>query len=177
MVACHSSDNPSTTVFENIETLPKGTLLSLAQAHGLKIEADRCSCEHMRAAIVQHLSNGHCASREGLASHLACASLANQFEELLEGAGESEDPSTLLQIYLLRQIMPILKLKPLRRLLEMHDVTYIDSDKVKQLRQHLKKFLNRLQNGKRSDDTLGLLELHEGPEQKKVHVYVLSGLK
>ncbi|KAJ7476628.1 hypothetical protein FB451DRAFT_1460888 [Mycena latifolia] len=65
----------------------------------------------------------------------------------------TSDPSTLLQIHILRQVCPILKLSSLRRLLDLHDVTYVESDRVKQLRKRLKGFLTRLKTGKRPQST------------------------
>lgn len=42
----------------------------------------------------------------------------------------------------------------MRRLLDLHDVSYVESDKVRKLRGHLKAFLTRVKNGKRADGTL-----------------------
>ncbi|KAJ6565617.1 hypothetical protein DFH09DRAFT_1081768 [Mycena vulgaris] len=56
----------------------------------------------------------------------------------------SENSSTALQIHILTQ--------PLRRLLELHDVPYVESDNVKRLHSRLKGFLTRLKNGKQPVD-------------------------
>ncbi|KAJ6538215.1 hypothetical protein DFH09DRAFT_1090805 [Mycena vulgaris] len=49
-------------------------------------------------------------------------------------------------------VCPLLNLKPLRRLLELHNVPYVESDNVKRLRAQLKGFLTRLKNGKQPVD-------------------------
>jgi hypothetical protein len=56
----------------------------------------------------------------------------------------------------MREIAPILALRPLRRLLDMHDVSYSQKDKVKELRTKLRKFMTRLQRGKHGDDDVRL---------------------
>ncbi|KAJ7433599.1 hypothetical protein B0H11DRAFT_1939370 [Mycena galericulata] len=157
----HSTENPSVELFEDLEKLPKGSLNSLARAHGLRFESKQTNREKLRTLIAEHLSHERCTMREGLVSHLACASVVNQFdaEMLLE---PDEDPSTLLQIHLLRQITPVLKLKSLRRLLDLHDVKYDQSDKVKQLRRRLH------QSGKQSDGTLSLRGSAKRARAKKI---------
>ncbi|KAJ7635439.1 hypothetical protein B0H17DRAFT_1217281 [Mycena rosella] len=62
-------------------------------------------------------------------------------------------PSTLLQIHIIEQITPILKVRALRRLLELHDVAYAESDEAKQLRRHLTGFMKRLLTRKRVEGT------------------------
>ncbi|KAJ6475844.1 hypothetical protein DFH09DRAFT_1109102 [Mycena vulgaris] len=149
VLAAHSDRVPSLSVFNQLEDLPKGTLLALARSHGLGIDPrPGCSSRDiLKDAIMLHLSSGQCLRREGLVSHLSCASLVSQFAgDRLQD--QSEDSSTVLQLHILRQVCPILKLKPLRRLLELHDVSYVESDNVKRLCSRLKAFLTRLKLGK-----------------------------
>jgi hypothetical protein len=83
--------------------------------------------------------------REGLVLHLSCAPIVSQFKDP-ENSEESTDSTTALQMHILRTVAPLLNLKPLRRLLELHDVTYDQSDRVRQLRTRLKSYLTRLKN-------------------------------
>lgn len=136
LLESHTSLHPSTSVFANIESLPKGTLLSLARSHGIAVESKNETVSSLRAAIFQHFSTGSCTSRERLVSHSACASLVSQFEEAAS-CDSSEGPSTLTQIHTLRQVAPLLSLKRLRRLLKMHDVFCLETDRSKQLKRRL----------------------------------------
>jgi hypothetical protein len=54
----------------------------------------------------------------------------------------------------MRQIVPILTLRPLRRLLDMHDVSYSETDKIKKLRQRLRSFMSQLERGKSEEEEL-----------------------
>ncbi|KAJ7444001.1 hypothetical protein FB451DRAFT_1413364 [Mycena latifolia] len=152
LITAHANRVPSVTVFDNLERLSRGSMLAIARSHGLTLDYSRATRDNLRESIILHLSTGSCIRREGLVSHLSCASLVSQFDSL--GLDDpTSDPSTLLQIHILRQVCPILKLTALRRLLDLHDVTYVESDKVKKLRWRLKLFLNRLKCGKRPDGT------------------------
>ncbi|KAJ7865103.1 hypothetical protein B0H13DRAFT_2353165 [Mycena leptocephala] len=64
----------------------------------------------------------------------------------------SDDPSTRLQMYILRQIGPILFVRPMKRLLDLHDIRYTDTDNIRKLRSHLHSFLNRLDRGNSEDE-------------------------
>ena len=61
-----------------------------------------------------------------------------------------------MQIHILRQVAPLLSLKPMRRLSKIHDVVYLETDRSKQLRRRLLDFLTPLERGKQPNDTLSL---------------------
>ncbi|KAJ7677201.1 hypothetical protein B0H17DRAFT_1139842 [Mycena rosella] len=149
----HSNRNPSVSVFNDLENLPRGSLLALVLSHALKTDPRHATRDSLKNEIALHLSSGRCLHREGLSSHLSCASIISQFDSgrLDETC---DDPSTARQINILHQISPLLNLKPLRRLLELHDVSYMESDKSKKLRSRLKAYLKRLMMGKRPDRSL-----------------------
>ncbi|KAJ7512241.1 hypothetical protein B0H11DRAFT_2214041 [Mycena galericulata] len=151
IVAHHSGVHPASDLFSRLEYLPKGSLISVAQAHGVTIDADtKVTLDSLRRAIWKHLGTGACTSREGYTSHLACSSLETQMQAFNDDPDDGLDASTRLQIHIIRQISPLLQRKALRRLLELHNVSYVESDKAKQLRKHLKFFLRRLECGKRT---------------------------
>ncbi|KAJ7240296.1 hypothetical protein C8J57DRAFT_1527738 [Mycena rebaudengoi] len=96
--------------------------------------------------------------------------MTSQFD-IQPSPGSSEDPSTRLQLYILRQVAPTLKLRPLRRLLDMHDVSYSDKENVKKLRRKLQSFMRRLERGKDGDDTIPLTgTAHLGRRQEFKHL-------
>ncbi|KAJ7903272.1 hypothetical protein B0H13DRAFT_1882121 [Mycena leptocephala] len=149
----HQSSHTARTLFENFDTLNKGTLLSIAQAHGIVL--DHPTSESLRNAISEHVGMGKCITHEGFAPFLGCSSLESEFPPSTD-VSSCDDPSVRLQIQILRQLMPVLKLNPLRRLLELHDVSYVESDRAKKLRQLLKGYLVRLRSGKYPEHQMGM---------------------
>ncbi|KAJ7914368.1 hypothetical protein B0H13DRAFT_1873046 [Mycena leptocephala] len=135
------------TAFVRKTQMP-GTLLSLAHAHGLEVSGD-ANLNTLRDSIATHIGMGHCTSREALSS-LACSSISSQTESQITSS--SEDPSTRLQMHIIRQIAPILPVRPLKRLLDMHDIRYASTDKIRKLRNRLDSFLDRLDRGKHNND-------------------------
>ncbi|KAJ6473354.1 hypothetical protein C8R47DRAFT_1294963 [Mycena vitilis] len=124
LVEDESSVHSVDTIFDKFETLTRGPLLALAQSHGIRLK-DTATRDQLRYAISHHLSTGSCTSREGYTSYLACSSVESQLEPFTTQPGTAEDPATCLQIHLIRQIAPKLQLRPLRRLLDLHDVSYV----------------------------------------------------
>jgi hypothetical protein len=62
------------------------------------------------------------------------------------------DWSSFLRESLILSLVPVLKIGPLRRLLDLHDVAYAETDKIKCLRRRLKTFLYQLVTGKPSSE-------------------------
>ncbi|KAJ7884897.1 hypothetical protein B0H13DRAFT_2343466 [Mycena leptocephala] len=137
LVQAQSAAQSARSVFDNLENLSKGSLSVIAQTHGIRLGKSPTR-EQLRYAIVHHLGT------------------ESQFEPFTAQPGTAEDPATLLQIHIIRQIAPVLQLRPLRRLLDLHDVVYLESDTVKLLRRRLNKFLERLIRGKYGDNELSL---------------------
>ncbi|KAJ7506093.1 hypothetical protein B0H11DRAFT_1904002 [Mycena galericulata] len=149
ILADHSSQNPSTEIFSNMELLSRGSLLALARSHGIVDLGKTVTKEAIKVLITKHIATGACSSNESSVSHIACSSLLSQLQNA--GLGEEydcEDPNKLLQIQLLSQLCPILHLKALRRLLELHDISYVESDKKRHLRRLLNRYLHQLKSGK-----------------------------
>ncbi|KAJ7117321.1 hypothetical protein C8R43DRAFT_960622 [Mycena crocata] len=123
------------TVFDNIYDLPRGSLLSLAQSHGLPL-SELPTKDLLCDMILRHVSNGRCVAHESYKSHIACSSLRSQFQAPTDATFDDiEDPSIRMQVHILRQVAPVLKIRPLRRLLELHAVSYVESDHVRKLRR------------------------------------------
>ncbi|KAJ7879709.1 hypothetical protein B0H13DRAFT_1892132 [Mycena leptocephala] len=124
--------------------------MSIAQAHGIFLEG--ATNESLREAITQHVGMGMCVAHEEFAPFSGCSSLESEVPPNSE-TGSCNDPSVRLQI---RQLMPVSKTRPLRRLLELHDVSYLESENAKKLRQRLKSYLIRLRSGKYAQDIVGV---------------------
>ncbi|KAJ7858575.1 hypothetical protein B0H13DRAFT_1901767 [Mycena leptocephala] len=156
----HHSSHTARTLFEHFDTLKKGTFLSIAQAHGIIL--NNPTAVSLRNAISEHVGMGKCISHEGFAPFLGCSSLESEFPPATD-LPSCDDPSVRLQIHIIRQLMPVLKLNPLRRLLELDDISYVESDRAKKLRQLLKSYLVRLRSGKYPEDQVGM----EGTNRRK----------
>ncbi|KAJ7676613.1 hypothetical protein DFH06DRAFT_1428225 [Mycena polygramma] len=148
IISQHAASNPILALFEKLDTLPKGTLVSVAQSHGL--DPRTLNRENLLVNIWNHIGTGKCYRDEGQQSHLACSAASELDTD--EDGWDHADPSVRIQIQILRQLGPILRTAPLRRLLELHNVSYVESDKVKVLRKRLKKFLYGLYTGKPSTE-------------------------
>ncbi|KAJ6471181.1 hypothetical protein DFH09DRAFT_1110647 [Mycena vulgaris] len=109
IVSEHSNVHTARLLFEQIETLPKGSLLTVARSHGLDLRGHHTR-DTLRAAIWKHVGTGACILREGHASHLACSSVSSQFNS--GPGGGIEDPSIQMQVRILRQLGPVLKTNP-----------------------------------------------------------------
>jgi hypothetical protein len=70
----HSSANSIRAVFDRIVSLPKDSLLVLAQSHDIQLGKSP-ACENIGATIVNHVGTGGCTSREGYSSYLAFSSI------------------------------------------------------------------------------------------------------
>ncbi|KAJ7134935.1 hypothetical protein C8R43DRAFT_956165 [Mycena crocata] len=126
LVENHSVSVPARTVFSNAYDLPRGSLLSVAQSHGLRLP------DHLRNDII----------RDMLLRHDQFKALAN------ETVGNIEDPSIRMQVNILCQVALILKIHPLRRILELHSVSYVESGRTKKLLRKLQSHLHRSVTGK-----------------------------
>ncbi|KAJ6480460.1 hypothetical protein C8R47DRAFT_1284796 [Mycena vitilis] len=146
IVSQHAAANPVLALCEKLNVLPKGTLVSVTQSHGLNTQS--FNREQLLVQIWDHIGKGKCYKEEAQQSHLACSSVSSELDT--DDDWDHADPSVRIQIQILRQLGPILKTAALRRLLELHDVSYVESDKVKVLRKRLKKFLYSLHTGKPS---------------------------
>ncbi|KAJ7919827.1 hypothetical protein B0H13DRAFT_1868242 [Mycena leptocephala] len=150
----HSAANPALAVLDNVDKLPKGSLISLAQSHGLSVHKKDSfvllNLAQLRRVVWEHLGAGECTRKESYASYLGCSSVASQLCDPSESLEGQDDPSVRMQVAILKNLVPILKIGPLRRLLDLHDVAYGETDKIKRLRRRLKKFLYQLVTGKPS---------------------------
>jgi hypothetical protein len=153
LIQKHASSHTTRVLFEQLGLLPKGTLMSVAQTRGLFFKNP--TNDSPRQAISHHAGMGKCVGHEGYALFLGCSLVESEFIPPTSEPGTCDDPLVRLQIHILRQLMPILKLRPLRRLLELHDVSYVESDKTKKLCQLMKSYLVRLRSGKYPDKFVG----------------------
>ncbi|KAJ7891183.1 hypothetical protein B0H13DRAFT_1887270, partial [Mycena leptocephala] len=129
----HSAANPALAVLDNVDKLPKGSLISLAQSHGLSVHKKDSfvllNLAQLRRVVWEHLGAGECTRKESYASYLGCSSVASQLCDPSESLEGQDDPSVRMQVAILKNLVPILKIGPLRRLLDLHDVAYGETDK------------------------------------------------
>jgi hypothetical protein len=92
VVGNHASANPARPLFENVDKLPKGSLISLAQSHGLKVckpdSKALLKMDDLRTIIWQHLGTGQCTRKESHVSYLGSSSVSSQ---LSSNSGPFED--------------------------------------------------------------------------------------
>lgn len=74
LVSQHAVTYPARLVFSDLDSLPKGTLIAVALAHGLTVSEDD-SREAMRTRIATHIAMGSCTQREAATPSLACSSI------------------------------------------------------------------------------------------------------
>ncbi|KAJ7908622.1 hypothetical protein B0H13DRAFT_2331271 [Mycena leptocephala] len=121
----HSAANPALAVLDNVDKLPKGSLISLAQSHGLSVHKKDSfvllNLAQLRRVVWEHLGAGECTRKESYASYLGCSSVASQLCDPSESLEGQDDPSVRMQVAILKNLVPILKIGPLRRLLDLHD--------------------------------------------------------
>ncbi|KAJ7864716.1 hypothetical protein B0H13DRAFT_1898962 [Mycena leptocephala] len=154
LVSQHAKLYPARVIFSNLDSLPKGTLTSLALSHGLSL-TDNPNRDDLRTLIVSHIAMGCCTPCEDALPLLACSSMTSQLDSEPQPSSP-DDASERLQIYIMRQVAPILSAKPLKRLLDMHDIKYPETAKLKKLRNCLYSFLDRLDRGKFAVDDISL---------------------
>jgi L,D-peptidoglycan transpeptidase YkuD (ErfK/YbiS/YcfS/YnhG family) len=111
LLSHHALSNTARTLLSDLDLIPKGTLVSTAHAHGIDVPTTATS-SILRDQIAAHLGTGACTSREGYASPIGCTSMTSQFD-VQPSPSSLEDPSTRLQLYIMRQVAPTLKLCPL----------------------------------------------------------------
>jgi hypothetical protein len=90
----HHSSHTARSLFEHFDTLKKGTLLSIAQAHGIIF--NNPTAVSLRNAISEHVGMGKCITHEGFAPFLGCSSLESEFPPATD-LPSCDDPSVRLQ--------------------------------------------------------------------------------
>jgi hypothetical protein len=148
LIGQYSVNHPSNVLLDNIEYMNLPALVSLAGLH--RVSVYRPTLEGLRNSLTRHLASGACALQSASPS-LACASVFTQtFPVYQSEAVEFEDRQQQTQIQLLSYLMPTLTRRTCRRILTLHDVRWKNDDGVARLRDHLRKYLKRLNNGKQS---------------------------
>jgi hypothetical protein len=149
LLADHVNIYPAKDLFSDLEVLPKHTLITLALAYGLAVP-DHANCTTLGNSVATHIGMGLCTLREFAFITIACSSTIAQADTLI-APGTVDDPATRLQLYIMRQIAPVLTSRALRSLLDMHGVKYAPTDKTSKLHRHLLSFLHCLDRGKSAD--------------------------
>jgi hypothetical protein len=148
LVLTHSATNPLHSVFDRIENLPRPSLVALGALHGLNL--GESSLKKARSVLGAHVSGGECGLHRRGYRHLGCANILHLSSSIRPFPDVDFDPVTA-QISILGSLVATMAARPLKRILEIHGVDFSPADKVGQLRKHLKAYLKRLRQGKRSE--------------------------
>ncbi|KAJ7743668.1 hypothetical protein B0H14DRAFT_2637414 [Mycena olivaceomarginata] len=136
----HAASHLSSGIFDNLDRLPKASLISLASLRGLTPES---TVDKLRNQLFTHIGSGGCGSY-----HMRNPSLL--FPETY--LAPSEDMTKNVQIELLTQLKHQLTRVPLCRILTMHNVKCSQSDDAATLRRILGAYPKRLNRRKPNKD-------------------------
>ena len=136
-------------VLTAVEKLTKVSLISLAQAHSITFSLN-CTITNLRGIISNHLSHGLCVS----GSSEACIRTTEKLFADLQGVnGNDEIDQTVmlsnLEIQALSSVLQQINLRPIRRILDLRNISYSHSDSLSKLRKQLKIFITSLKKGKK----------------------------
>ena len=136
--------NPIENILTSIESMSKLSLLDLANGHGLKFNKELMSLEEMKFRLSDHLCKGCCLSSTYEGCMMIKSKLNNNIKE--ENV-DCLDVNALL-IFLLSHLLPKIKLRPLRRLLTQHNISFSLQDSLSSLRKKLRAFIKLLKKAK-----------------------------
>jgi len=133
-------------LFSMIEYANKPVLIHLAKNHNVQLPS-HYSLEVLRELIIFHLCHGECAESDAD----ACMQQVTSFYM-------KSDISYVLtklnfQLQILSSILYLVRVRPLRRILSSLHVLVEPGLRIKKLRSKFRKYLTRLNHGKRSEDT------------------------
>jgi hypothetical protein len=111
---------------------------SIADVHGVQVSAAGTK-EGTSSRVLNHIIEGKCA--EGTTHSPGCKQIAGD-------TVMSYEDSVHLQVAILRCIISIGSKKQLSKILDLQDIYYEETDKVKKLRLRLKKFVEEIERGK-----------------------------
>jgi len=146
-----SSKTTNWDMFCSFESLPKGSLVAIAEMHRLPFPSP-VTVHQLRSMIMLHISSGSCGLLTSFDSPDNCTKMVSEYAEEKQ-IPASEVTSADLQVYILTKLMKKLSKGPLRRLLQLHDVEFSPEDSVSKLRRVLKKYITRLKKGKQVEDS------------------------
>lgn len=129
----------------NMEKYSKLELQALAIQHCLVVPPGS-KPDVIRNIVSEHLAMGKCFYAEGQSAPAGCI---NAVENLARVDEDDEDDSRIgLQIRLLTSVVSTIKAKPLKRLLDLHEVPFEQGLSLRKLRRKLREYINRLIKGK-----------------------------
>jgi hypothetical protein len=90
LVHDHSTKSYRASLFEQLDSPLKGTLMYIAQVHGIFLKD--ATNDSLRQAITQHAGMGMCVAHEWFAPFLGCSSLESEFPSPKSDSGSCDDP-------------------------------------------------------------------------------------
>jgi hypothetical protein len=137
----------------DMEGLPKASLISNAAHHGISL-SDGVKRDDIQNLIMKHITQGNCLQKSDSASFDGCSRVRDAIYESEDMLPSTSDYSLNdLQVRILSS-RPVksLTLRPLRRILQLHGVSFPPDARLSRLRRELRKFITRLRKGKRSEE-------------------------
>lgn len=136
----------SDTVRE-LEKYSKLEMQALAIQHSLEIPPD-ARINVLRDMVVEHLATGKCVPENGSVAPAGCRTAINGFMDVDDVDEGADELRLKLQIQLLSSVVSTIKAKPLKRLLQLHDIPFDSDIPLRRLRKLLRDYIRALIKGK-----------------------------
>lgn len=128
------------TFFKLFETINVASLRAIAVEHGMDVSIP-CSASDLGNELVLHFTNCLCK----MSSASSCLNIVEESSSHSKSADE-------LKIHILSSVHKNIRIKPLRRLLTLHDVPFDIDDSLSRLHSKLKTHITALKKGKSSEE-------------------------
>ena len=163
--------NSIENILTSIENMFKPSLLDLANSHGVKFNSTMSS-EELKNIISDHLCKGCCFS----STYEGCLQVTSILNKKNYDKDVDRFDVRALLISHLSYLLPKIKLRPLRRLLSQHDISYSLQDNLSSLRRKLKTFIKSLKKGKcqeqkRADHLVKEKEKEDQHESRSLEIH------
>jgi hypothetical protein len=135
---------------KEIENLSKDSLLSFASDHGIQLSR-RVKVDEIRHLIMKHISEGKCFLSQAHNLSDGCLRVIDTLGSSQGPVEVSESSSIAAQISILEYLRTKLSLRPMRRLLGLHEVPFPKEAGLPKLQRLLRNYISYLKKGKRSE--------------------------
>lgn len=137
----------ATDTIRDIDKYSKLELEALAVQHSLVVPPG-AKADPIRDIVRKHLAMGSCIPIDENPAPVGCTDAIGSLPQVDEADGD--DSRLSLQIRLLASVVDTIKARPLKKLLELHNVPFEPSLSLRKLRNRLRGHINRLIKGKQA---------------------------
>ncbi len=142
-------------MLRSIDTMNKNALLKFCASHRMTFQDDE-RLETIRSDILDHITSGEC--------YLRCE--CKPFCSVSESDSQS---SIGVEIAVIKSCLPSMTLRNLRSFLLRRNIAFAPRDSFSKLRRDVKKYIGRLQSGKRSEEKRNAQLASEAEARKDLH--------